>query len=98
MVRWRGVSVGDLRRYLSALMVAAACTVVLVVAWSVLPARPASAARPVLTPTPSSTPGGCELAWRAVGSPGFGQNLYIAGVDAISANDVWAVGHYTNGT
>src|SRR3954453_16567551 len=42
-----------------------------------------------------SSPTGFVAAWHAVRSPGFGPNLYISGLAAISANDVCAGGHYT---
>lgn len=47
---------------------------------------------PTSTPTPTSTPA-CGLAWRRVSSPSVtGTDNTLAGITAISANDVWAVG------
>ncbi|HVF99574.1 MAG TPA: proprotein convertase P-domain-containing protein [Chloroflexia bacterium] len=41
----------------------------------------------LVTPQP-----GCDAAWRVVQSPNPGGNDVLYGVDAVSANDIWAVG------
>jgi hypothetical protein len=53
---------------------------------------------PSPSPTPSSTPG-CGIAWNIVSSPNPG-SIYneLDGVAVVSANDVWAVGTYYDGT
>jgi hypothetical protein len=44
--------------------------------------------------TPNDTPTPvCVLAWRAVTSPVSGPDVYLRGVDVITADDVWAVGY-----
>src|SRR6266487_3376332 len=41
----------------------------------------------------------CNPDWTIVTSPNLGtDNNYLLGVDAAGANDVWAVGHYYNGS
>src|SRR6478672_1156291 len=54
-----------------------------------------------VTDTPVSTPTvpPCGQVWRVVSSPNQGADSnYLQGVAAVSANDVWAVGHYNNGS
>src|SRR5204863_435092 len=49
------------------------------------------------TATPTSVP--CAPAWTVIDSPNQGTSLInLYGVAAVSANDVWAVGAYYNGT
>src|SRR5207249_1249822 len=51
------------------------------------------------TPTPTSTPDPCAPVGVVVSSPNAGAgNNYLEGVGVASANDVWAVGYYQNGT
>src|ERR1044072_1184602 len=56
---------------------------------------------PLLTDRAPAAPTDCGLAWRVVPSPNLGApddvNL-LGGVEAISANDVWAMGGYGNMT
>ena len=81
-----------LRRYALAILVAAmllACVLIL--------RQPVHAGAPVGLPPEQSanvTPSpGCELAWRIVPSPNFGEfERELDGVEAISAQDVWAFG------
>jgi plastocyanin len=48
-------------------------------------------------PTPTATPS-CPLQWRLVSSANSGTlDNHLLGVDAVSANDVWAVGYYYDG-
>ncbi len=55
-------------------------------------------AAPEITDTPIPTPT-CDPAWSVVSSPntGTGHN-YLNGIGVVSANDVWAVGGYYNGS
>ena len=47
------------------------------------------------SPLPSSAPVSCPAEWRIVSSPNFGSgNNELYGIDAVSTNDVWAVGRY----
>lgn len=48
-------------------------------------------------PTPTPTPS-CPLRWNIVSSPNAGTNdSHLIAIDAVSANDVWAVGYYYDG-
>src|SRR5436190_722271 len=54
---------------------------------------------PALTDTPTSTPNPCAPVWSVVSSPNVGINHNLLdGVAVVSANDVWAVGFYVNGS
>src|SRR5437764_128041 len=51
---------------------------------------------PTITPTATSTPP-CGLAWNITNSPNPGpNNNSVNGIAAVSANNVWAVGSYSN--
>lgn len=50
-------------------------------------------------PTPSPSSPDCGNAWRIVPSPNIGSgNNELYGVGVVSANDVWAVGRYSDAT
>src|SRR5437867_4096935 len=54
---------------------------------------------PIDTNTPTSTPNPCDPVWSVIGSPNVGTSSNVLnGVAVVSANDVWAVGYYSNAT
>ena len=56
---------------------------------------PAPTSTPTPTPTSSPTCVTNVLDWRVVSAPSPGQSATLSGVDAVAANDVWAVGYST---
>ena len=89
-------------------LVSALCLVLLALAgyiwvWGESNSPSASAAAPPsrqpLAPadTPTSTPTPCPPNWTVVSSPNSGSSFNeLNGVAVVSANDIWAVGDYTN--
>src|SRR5437763_3673913 len=54
---------------------------------------------PTNTPTITNTPDPCAPMWSVVSSPNLGtSHNHLEGVAAASADDVWAVGNYQNGS
>src|SRR4051794_14549087 len=89
-------------------MIAALCFVLFALAgyawlWAAVGSPSASAAAPpggqpaAPLDTPTSTPTQCPPNWTVVSSPNSGSSFNeLNGVAVVSANDIWAVGDYTN--
>ena len=62
-------------------------------------AAPSKATAASAAPLPPPSSGDCGNAWRIISTPNVGSgNSELYGVEVVSANDVWAVGRYSDAT